>query len=110
MGSQRASLAELPFGVDGWTPPPSAGLMRGVNENEVVGAKSRDERGSRTGMGMRRIEYIQSVEESRALRRWRPGKLEEMEWERFDRLVGWELPGLPGLGPTLRVGEKGRKR
>lgn len=73
--------------------------MRGVNENEVVGMGELDGKGMGSGMGMgvRRIEYIQTVEESRALRRWRR-PLEEIERERFERLIGGGCRGWGVLG------------
>jgi len=96
MVARRAELTELPFGVEGWTPPPSARLLRRVNENEVVRSRAEEWDGWRGMSKGRRIAYIQTVEESRTLRRTRR-PIGEMEREKFERLLGGSLP--EGLKP-----------
>lgn len=103
MAAQRAELGELPFGVEGWTPPPSAGLLRRVNENEVVRSRAEEWDGWRGRSKGRRIEYIQTMEESRALRRTRR-PTGEMEREKFERLLGGSLP--EGLKPPASMIER----
>ncbi|KAK5945784.1 hypothetical protein PMZ80_002992 [Knufia obscura] len=120
MAEQRRELAELPFGVDNWTPPPSAALTRPANDNEVVRSRGRGgEKNKKEEEGdVVPTRYVQTREESRRMRRGRSPERREREAVGRMLMVGIGGGGGEGrgngnantLGAAMPVAPRRRER
>lgn len=120
MAERRGELAELPFGVEGWTPPPSAALTRPANDNEVVRSRGRGgEKNKKEEEGdVVPTRYVQTREETRRMRRGRSPERREREAVGRMLMVGIGGGGGEGrgngngntLGAAMPVAPRRRER